>query len=89
MKIMQMKSTLVTGFVFVTLVLLSAAAWAQGTSQQRSACIGDVFRFCSADFPDVSKLEASLCHNRAQLSPACAAEFQPVQRMSLRPEYFR
>ncbi len=89
MTIMQLKSPLATSFVFVILVLLPAAAWAQGTSQERSACIGDAFKFCGADIPDVAKIEACLGQNRSSLSPGCAEEFQPVQRTRLKREHFR
>ena len=37
-----------------------ASAQAQGTPQERSACIGDAFRFCSTDIPNVAKIEAWL-----------------------------
>ncbi len=89
MKVMQMRSPQVTSFVVVTLMLLTAAAWAQGTSQDRSACMGDAFRFCGADIPDVTKIEACLRQNLNGLTPACAAEFQPAQKTNLRPEHFR
>jgi hypothetical protein len=89
MKSVQMESTVVVGLAFATLVLLSATAFAQGTPDQRSACIGDAFRFCGADIPVVTKIEACLSQNRSSLSPACASEFQPAGRTALRPEHFR
>jgi hypothetical protein len=69
--------------------MLLTAAHAQGTAQDRSACMGDAFRFCGADIPNVSKIEACLQQNRSNLTPACAAEFQPAQRTTLKPEHFR
>jgi hypothetical protein len=89
MKNLPMESTVAGCIAFATLVLLSATAFAQGTSEQRSACIGDAFRFCGADIPVVNKIEACLSQNRSALSPACAAEFQPAGRTMLRPEHFR
>ncbi len=89
MNIMQMKSTLVTSFVAVALMLLTATAWAQGSPQDRSACMGDAFRFCGADIPNVGRIEACLMQNRSSLTPACAAEFQPDQKTNLKPEHFR
>lgn len=89
MKIVQMRSTLGASFVFVSLLLLSAVAWAQGTAQDRSACMGDAFKFCGADIPNVSRIEACLSQNRNGLTPACAAEFQPAGKTNLRSEHFR
>jgi hypothetical protein len=67
------------------------AAAMEGTAQERSACIGDAFRFCSADIPDVPKIEACLGSNRSRLTPACQAEFHPerVKKTNLRAEHFR
>ena len=86
---MKMKSMLIKGLVLIALTPLPAAAWAQGTSNERSACMGDAFKFCGAQIPDVAKIEACLNQNRANLTPACAAEFQPIQRTILKPEHFR
>lgn len=89
MKVIHMRSMSGIGFVFVSLMLLSSVAWAQGTAQDRSACMGDAFKFCSADIPNVSKIEACLEQNRSNLTPACAAEFQPAKKTTLRPEHFQ
>lgn len=88
MTTMQIKSMFGANFLFFSLMLLTAAH-AQGTAQDRSACMGDAFRFCGADIPNVSKIEACLQQNRSNLTPACAAEFQPAQRTTLKPEHFR
>ena len=64
----------------VTAVFLggfASAAEAQGTAQQRSDCMGDAFKFCSAYIPNVSRIEACLQQNVSRLTPACAAEFKP------------
>lgn len=71
------------------LLACGSAAQAQGTAEQRSACEGDAFRFCSSDIPFVSKIEACLVANEAQISPACRAEFTPAKTTKLRPEHFR
>jgi len=89
MKIINAKSRLIIGFSIVASLFWTAGAFAQGTSDQRSACMGDAFRFCGADIPNVSKIEACLSQNRASLTPACAAEFQPAQKTLLKPEHFR
>jgi hypothetical protein len=58
-------------------VLLSVAlaANAQGTGEQQAACIGDAFRFCAADIPDATRIEACLEGNKKKLTPACRAQF--------------
>lgn len=77
--------------VFASLFLISAPAAAQGTAEERSACMGDAFRFCAGDIPNVSKIEACLDSKKAELTPACAAEFKPTQakKTKLKPEHFR
>jgi hypothetical protein len=78
--------TLVAAFA---ITLLPATAFAQGTAEERSACMGDAFRFCSADIPSVSKIEACLRKNERQISPACRAEFHPqTQRTKLQSSHF-
>lgn len=75
---------------FSLLLALSASpALAQGTSQERSDCMGDAFRFCSADIPNVDDIEACLGDNVSRLSPACRREFEPTQTTRLREEHFR
>jgi hypothetical protein len=86
---MKTESAVAASFAFATAILLSAAALALGAAEQRSACIGDAFRFCGADIPLVTKIEACPGQNRNSLTPACAAEFQPAGRTALRPEHFR
>lgn len=73
----------------MTVAMLSVTANAQGTPQQQSACMGDAFRFCGADIPDVSKIEACLSQNRSDLTPACAAEFPPQGKTRLQRKHFR
>jgi hypothetical protein len=76
---------------FITLAALTPApsVLAQGTSQQRSDCMADAFKFCSSDIPFVSKIEACLESNMNQLSPACRSEFAPAKKTRLRAEHFR
>ncbi len=73
------------------LLLVSAPAAAQGTAQERSSCMGDAFRFCAGDIPDVPKIEACLESKQSELTPACRAEFQPAQakKTRLKREHFR
>jgi len=75
---------------FLLLVTLGAApASAQGTSQERSDCMGDALRFCSSDIPNVDEIESCLSENVARLSPACRREFAPTQTTKLREDHFR
>jgi hypothetical protein len=76
--------------VMAGLFLFCAPAAAQGTAQERSACMGDAFRFCGFDIPDVPKIEACLNSKKDQLSPACRAEFKPsrAKKTKLKPEHF-
>lgn len=86
---MTIKSSLIAIVSSLAIVIVQGEAFAQGTSDQRSACMGDAFRFCSADIPSVAKIETCLSQNRANLTPACAAEFQPAQSTLLKPDHFR
>jgi hypothetical protein len=45
MTYMKTESAVAASLTFATAFLLSAAALAQGTAEQRSACIGEAFRF--------------------------------------------
>ncbi|MBM3550626.1 MAG: hypothetical protein FJX45_02435 [Alphaproteobacteria bacterium] len=78
-------------FIPFSLVLALAAspAAAQGTAQERSDCMGDALRFCSADIPDVDEIESCLQQNMARLSPACRREFAPASSTKLKPEHFQ
>lgn len=71
------------------LTLASSGAFAQGTPEERSACTGDAFQFCSSVIPDVPKIEACLKANLSHLSPECRAEFEPTGGSRLRREHFR
>jgi hypothetical protein len=69
-------------------ISIPATALAQGTAEQRSACMGDAFRFCFRDIPNVSKIEGCLAQNVARLHPACAAEFTPHGKTAMRSGHF-
>ena len=84
------KSNIVAGSILVLAAISFAGpALAQGTAQQRSACMGDAFRFCSGDIPNVTRIEACLLQNRERLHPACQAEFDGSSSSRLQPEHFR
>jgi hypothetical protein len=77
--------------ILASVIFLSAPAAAQGTAQERSACMGDAFRFCAFDIPNVPNIEACLQNKKSQLSSACRAEFKPsrAKKTKLKPEHFR
>jgi hypothetical protein len=91
MKIFRAFTSTIAGGILALAMAASIVgpASAQGTPDQRSACMGDAFKFCSADIPDVSRIEACLSQNRNQLQPACRAEFTHSGNTRLRPEHFR
>jgi hypothetical protein len=80
------------GAILAALLLGCMAASAQedsnyrGTSDQQSACMGDVFRLCGSEIPNVSRIVACLVREKPQLSAGCKAVFsQPATRtVSLR-----
>ncbi|RAI38052.1 hypothetical protein CH341_28570 [Rhodoplanes roseus] len=55
----------------VLLALSATAGAAQGTSEERAACIPDAFRLCSSAIPDADRVIACLKVERVKLSPAC------------------
>jgi hypothetical protein len=71
------------------LAFAATPAWAQGTTQERSDCMGDALRFCSSDIPFVEEIESCLSENLARLSPACRREFGPTQSTKLREDHFQ
>jgi hypothetical protein len=75
--------------VALLIVVSASPALAQGTAEERSACIGDAFRFCGADIPDVSRIESCLVSNVSLLTPPCKAEFSPAGKSKLHPRHFQ
>ena len=55
------------------LLAYAPRSFAQGTPEQRSACMGDAFRFCSAHIPSVPKITACMKVNFSKLSDGCRA----------------
>jgi hypothetical protein len=47
----------------------------RGTAEQRMACTPDVWRLCSSQIPDVSRIVACLRANTPNLSEGCRAVF--------------
>ena len=53
----------------------------RGTMEQQMACTPDVWRLCSDQIPDVSRITACLRENTPQLSSGCRAVFQSNNQM--------
>jgi hypothetical protein len=53
----------------------------RGTMEQQMACTPDVWRLCSDQIPDVSRITACLQANTPQLSSGCRAVFQSNNQM--------
>jgi len=82
--------TMTVGSFFVlTAIAFTGPASAQGTAAQQTACMGDAFRFCSADIPNVSRIETCLLQNRDRLRPACQAQFDNGGNSRLQAEHLR
>jgi len=66
-------------------IVAQGAASAQeyrGTMEQQMACTPDVWRLCSDQVPDVSRITACLQQNTPQLSSGCRAVFQSNNQMA-------
>jgi hypothetical protein len=65
------------GLVISTTVNIAAinqsVAQNQATEEQRQACTPDVFRLCSAEIPNVTKIVACLKKEKPKLSAGCRA----------------
>ena len=60
-----------------------AAGWSY-TMEQQQACMGDAFRLCSSEIPDISRTTACMVRRQTELSPGCRVYFHP-QETSVRP----
>jgi len=74
------KHVVLIAIAAISSATLAFPAFAQGTAQQRAACEGDAFKFCAADIPSAEKIEACLRAKLSEISPACRAEFEKVER---------
>ena len=46
------------------------------TMDQQQACMGDAFRLCSYEIPDVSRVTACMVRRQTELSPGCRVYFR-------------
>lgn len=54
----------------------TSAGAEHGTAEQRMACMGDAFRFCFSEIPNIPQITICMQRNLRQLSPACQAQFK-------------
>src|ERR1700748_124132 len=47
------------------------------TADQQQACMGDAFRLCSSEIPDIDRVKACMVRNRSPLSRECRAYVRP------------
>jgi hypothetical protein len=71
----KIRTALIGTAVFVTVLATSSVGLAQeGTAEQRRACMGDAFKYCAAEIPNVPRITACMKANLSKLSPACKAQ---------------
>ena len=80
MKISKRSTSAIVGSVLTLAIAAPVAS---------SACMGDAFRFCRSEIPNVARIEACLMQNRSRLHLACQAEFQSPGNTRLQSEHFR
>ena len=64
-----------------------ATGWSY-TMEQQNACMGDAFRLCGSEIPDVTRVGACMVRRQTELSPGCRVYFRP-QETSVRPRRHR
>jgi hypothetical protein len=69
----KIRTALIGSAILATLLATSSTGFAQGTPEQRSACMGDAFKFCSAEIPNIPRITSCMKANYSKLSPACKA----------------
>ncbi|MFE1598339.1 hypothetical protein [Methylobacterium sp. ID0610] len=71
-------------FIGICVALLTGAgvtvSHAESTPEQRAACTPDVFRLCSSEIPDETRIKACLRRERPNLSRGCQAVFNALDR---------
>lgn len=69
------------GLMLATAMLVSLwpAASRAYTDEQQQACMGDAFRLCGGEIPDVERVRACMNRSKSQLTPGCRVHFRPEQ----------
>ena len=68
----------------LALWLSPTASWAY-TYEQQQACMGDAFRLCSSEIPDIERVKACMVRQQSDLSPACRVYFKPADQPAAAP----
>jgi len=55
----------------ITSVLSMSTASHAYTAEQERLCMGDAFKFCSSEIPNIDKITICMQKNKAQLSAGC------------------
>jgi hypothetical protein len=63
--------------VALALSTTGAALAATATPEQKKACTPDVYRLCAGEIPNVRAIISCLRRQKASLSEACRAVFEP------------
>jgi len=66
----------------VTLAVMLWAWPASGfayTVEQQQACMGDAFRLCSSEIPDIDRVKMCMVRRQTELSSACRVYFKPAE----------
>jgi hypothetical protein len=63
--------------VALALFTTGSALAATATPEQRKACTPDVYRLCAGEIPNVRAIISCLRRQKASLSEACRAVFEP------------
>ena len=71
MKQNRLSTAIIGGVWMLAVMTVTAPAFAEGTPEQRAACMGDAFRFCRDDIPNVGRIVACLRNNGSRLSEPC------------------
>jgi hypothetical protein len=72
----------------VALLAWPATGWAY-TAEQQQACMGDAFRLCGSEIPDVSRVGACMVRRQTELSPGCRVYFRPQESAAKPPRHHR
>ena len=74
MSIHRSSSIVVAGLLGLAAIALPLRAQAlEVTAEQRSACMGDAFRLCSSEIPDVDRVLICMRSHKSSLSDHCRA----------------
>jgi hypothetical protein len=63
--------------LLLALSTTSSALAATATPEQKKACTPDVYRLCAGEIPNVRAIISCLRRQKASLSEACRAVFEP------------